>query len=63
MKASEHSPQRDFSDAPYPPDSSDMGGMIRCQNRKGLDLQGFEVVVYQGRTEWSVSSNVSWAAR
>ena len=39
-----------------------MGGWIRCQNRKGLDLLGFRVVTYQGRTEWSVSSNSSWAA-
>ncbi len=57
MKVSDHSPKRDLSDPPYPPDSSDMGGRIRCQNRKGLELQGFEVVVYQGRTEWPVSSN------
>ena len=54
-----NSRQRDFSDPPYPPDSSDMGGRIRCQSRKGLDLQGFGVVVDQGCTEWSVSSNGS----
>ena len=44
---------------PNPADSSDMGGWIRCRNRKGLDLQRFEMVVFRGRTEWSVSSNTS----